>query len=108
MTTTIANWFLVDLVNEIDHKYPRYLRSILWGDIVEDETGRFSSGDFVCTNFIATRDANTFITRSGNTYICLGQERHVVVNIFDLPLLRHGISPIELENIKYSISLNYH
>jgi hypothetical protein len=108
MTTTITNWFLVDLVNVIDHKYPRYLRSILWGDIVEDQTGRFSAGDYVCTNFIATRDLNTFITRSGSTYICLGAGRQVEVNIFDLAALRHGISPIELKDIKCPISLNSH
>jgi len=104
MTTTIINWFLVDLINESDESYPRNLESILWGDVSEDLTKRFSSGDYVCTNFIATREGNTFITKSGSTYICVGSGRHVEVNIFDLPALRYGISPLQLKDIEYVIS----
>jgi hypothetical protein len=103
MKTTIMNWYLVDLMHLKDNSSKRLLRQILWGDVMTDETGRFSAGDYVCTNFIDTREGNYFVTRSGRHYKCVGEEQHVEVDILDLDILRKGVSPKQLAIIKVNI-----
>ena len=104
MKTTITNWYLVDLINLEDKTSTRLLRQIVWGDVVCDETGRFSPGDYVCTNFNDSREDNTFITMSGSHYECIGKELHVEADIFDLDMLRLGMSPKQIAIIKININ----
>jgi hypothetical protein len=103
MKTTIMNWYLVDLMHLKDNSPKKLLRQILWGDVVTDETNRFSAGDYVCTNFIDARKGNFFVTKSGSHYKCIGGEQHVEVDILDLDILRKGVSPAQLAIIKVNI-----
>ncbi|MDO6720784.1 hypothetical protein Q4575_15325 [Psychrosphaera sp. 1_MG-2023] len=104
--TTITNWFLVDLINLKEKSLPQLLGQILWGDVLSDDTGRFKPGDYVCSNLIVARTDRNFITKSGSHYECVGKEKHVEVNIFDLHIIRQGVSPKQLIDLKQPLKLD--
>ena len=106
MKTPINNWYLVELIINISGSSPQMFGAVLWGDIVTDDTGRFNPSDYVCTILIMSREKNTFVTRSGSSYVCQGVGKLVSVDLKDWDVLRQGISPAELTGIKAAIRLD--
>jgi hypothetical protein len=105
MKTTINNWYLVELITNTRSSSPQIFGEVLWGDIVIDDTCRFMPGDYVCTSLIRSREQSTFLTNSGSSYVCQGKGKLVSVDLKDWDVLRQGVSPSELTNIKSAIRL---
>ena len=53
-----------------------------------------------------SREKNTFVTRSGSSYVCQSKGKLVSVDLKDWDVLRQGISPAELTSIKAAIRLD--
>ena len=101
MITEVREWFIVEIY-ERDFSEEQYQGSVLWGIVVYDETMRFSSDDYVCSSLIKTitQDENQVFTKSGSTYLLLGDGNEAKIYLNEFPLLRKGFSPVEIEGIR--------
>lgn len=101
MKTTIRGAFLVEFQKEGGEILPEKL---VWGIIVQDETGRWQPGNYVCTSVIKQIEEladgiTRFITRR-SVYEALGEVTPYTLPLEDFPNLRMGYSPEELQMIR--------
>lgn len=101
MITEIREWFIVGIY-ERNFSEEQCQGSVLWGIVVYDQSLRFSSGDYVCSSLIKTidQDENHVFTRSGSTYLLLGDGNEGKIYLNEFPLLRKGFSPVEIKRIR--------
>lgn len=99
MITEIQNWFIVDLYK--DNTFKGNLGKVLWGIVINDEQGRFQSGDYVCTSALIEINAEEreVHTRTGSIYILNGPGEQVNLDIDQLGQISSGMSPAELKNL---------
>lgn len=101
MITEVKEWFVVE-VYERDFSENQSQGSVLWGVVVNDETTRFSPGDYVCSSLIKTisQNKNQVFTKSGSTYLLLGAGNEAQIFLNEFPLLRKGFSPVEIKRVR--------
>lgn len=92
LITTVKNAFIVSVIGENNFS----IAEILWGTVVNDETGCLRSGDYCCTSPIVGEESNRLITNSGNYYDTIGLVEKIDVPISDLHLLINGVSPRDI------------
>ena len=70
--------------------------------MVYDETMRFSPSDYVCSSLIKTisQDVNQVYTKSGSTYLLLGDGNEAQIYLNEFPLLRKGFNPVEIKRMR--------
>lgn len=94
MTTTVKNWFFVTVMDG-DVR----VGSVIYADVIEDESFRFSIGDYVCTSNLVeiNPEHNLAITASGSDYKLIGKGRKAIIDFDDFELLRNGFSPLQIK-----------
>lgn len=96
--TVVNNWQLVSVIGEDKD----LVGVVLYADVLDDSTCRFTRGDYVCTSQI-TRvdlDLNIVETHSGSIYQPMGVGINSYVRIEDFELLREGHTPQEINLLK--------
>ena len=95
--TVVTNWQIVTVINE-DREL---VGSVLYADVVDDSTFRFSQGDYVCTSKIEAVDVyNSLVhTTSGSIYQLLEKGTVASIAIEDFELLRNGFSPNDIHHM---------
>lgn len=94
MHTGIKDWVIVSIVENGEE-----LGKILWGICVIDPTGRFDTGNYICTSRIKEhlQSESLITTNSGSVYQLHSDGSEVSMELKNLPLLRKGFSPDEIK-----------
>lgn len=94
MTTTVKNWYIVTVMDG-DVR----VGSVIYADVIEDESFRFSIGDYVCTSKLVeiNPEHNLAKTASGSDYKLIGRGRKAIIDLDDFELLRNGFSPLQIK-----------
>ena len=93
MPTEVKNWVIVSIVENGEE-----LGKVLWGICVIDPTGRFDTGNYICTSRIKEylQSESLVTTNSGSVYQLHSNGAVVCLELKYLPLLRKGFSPEEI------------
>jgi len=93
MNTLITDWFIVSIMDK-----DQLIGDVIWGIVEEDNSYRFSKGDYVSTSRVVEINyASRFAkTSSGSLYQLQGNGKKAIIDIDDLELLRSGFSPIQI------------
>ncbi|MCK8109081.1 hypothetical protein MTF64_19560 [Pseudoalteromonas sp. 2CM41L] len=99
MDTIVCDWQIVTVKNK-EHN----IGKVLWGICVEDNSFRFSKGDYNCTSKLVKikPKKNLIKTASGSTYKVVGEGKKATVELCDFELLRNGFSPQQITTLKTS------
>jgi len=102
MQTTIKNFYVVEVIED-ETQSP--MGTVLYGEVVADETGRFEKGSFVCSSLIISIDPNKKIvtTESASQYL-LSEDtgKKASAYLSEVPLLREGYTPSQLKALRTS------
>jgi len=95
MQTTVRDWYIIKIFDNNAR-----VGQLLWGFIVDDPTGRFSPGDYVCTSSIEEISKNVIITAKGSQYITEGTGKEFKALFSEIELLRRGYSPSQVTRLR--------
>ena len=96
MQTRVRDWYIIKIFDERQS----LIGQVLWGFVLEDDTDRFSCGDYVCTSLIEKIKDNLIITAKGSHYIVEGSGKEFEADIADVDQLRRGHSPLQVSRLK--------
>jgi len=96
MQTTVRDWYIIKV---FDDKNVR-VGQLLWGFIVDDPTGRFSPGHYVCTSLIDEISKNVIHTAKGSQYVTAGPGKEFEALFSEIELLRKGYSPSQVTRLR--------
>ena len=88
LKTVVKNWALVHIKDDLSPF------KIIWG--IAEESGRFISGDYICSSRIINIEDNLVRTLTGSLYELNGPGNEYVASYMQLMELMSGISPAEL------------
>ncbi|MGE6568156.1 DUF6957 family protein [Shewanella vesiculosa] len=94
--TILRDWYIVKILDEKQS----LIGQVLWAFVVEDNTGRFNIGDYLCTSLIVKINNNLIITASGSEYIVEGIGKEFEADIAELEQLRRGHSPFQVSRLR--------
>lgn len=94
--TRVRDWYIIKILDERQS----LIGQVLWGFVLEDNTGRFNSGDYLCTSLIEKIKDNLIITAKGSQYIVEGNGKEFDADIADVEQLRRGRSPFQISRLK--------
>ena len=105
MNTIVNNWQIVSIIENGE-----IIGEVLWANVVEDMTCRFSRGDYVCSSQIVEVHIHREMlkTASGSIYQILGKGKRAQIEFKDFELLRHGFSPQQIASLNKSLSRLQH
>jgi len=98
MQTTVRDWYIIKVFDDNGTR----IGQLLWGFIVDDLTGRFSPGDYVCTSSIEDVSNNVILTAKGSQYITEGTGKEFEALFSEIELLRRGYSPAQVSRLRSS------
>lgn len=103
MITELKEWFIVSIY-ENAFSESQYEGSVLWGIVLNDETMRFSLGDYVCSSLIKNinQDKNQILTKTGSSYLLVDKGCEAQIYLNEFPLLRRGFNPDEIKRMRES------
>jgi len=96
LQTSLRDWYIIKVLDNDEN----LVGQLLWGYIVDDPSGRFSSGDYVCTSAIDKISNNTIITAKGSHYVTEGQGQEFTAYFSEVELLRRGYSPTQVARLR--------
>jgi len=98
MQSSVRDWYIIKVI-DIDGSR---IGQILWGFIIEDESGRFSPGDYVSTSAIEKISKNNIITAKGSHYVTQGAGQEFTALLSEVDMLRRGLSPTQVTRLRYA------
>jgi len=101
MQTIIKNWYIIKV---LEPKTEAFFGQILWGTVVNDETNRFTAGDYMSSSLIRdiNLDLQLVVTQSNSQYKLEGKGNEFSVYYFEVKLLDKGFSPDQIIQIRRS------
>jgi hypothetical protein len=88
MNTIVKDWFIVSVLDN-----EKLIGEVLYGNVIDDMTCRFATGDYVSTSQIMNFNSSLITTATGSLYQVLGKGRRAIIDFDDFELLRNGFSP---------------
>lgn len=107
-TTTVYNWIIVSVYDRYDqHDHNTFVGKVLYGFVLDDQTYRFATNDYVTTSLIEKCDLKRGIieTHSGSVYVLHGTGTDATIDFRDFELLRMGYSPQQISKFN-SVSIS--
>jgi len=98
MQTTVRDWYIIKIFDDNNSR----VGQLLWGFIVDDPTGRFSPGHYVCTSLIDEISKNVIFTIKGSQYVTEGPGKEFDALFSEIELLRRGYSPTQVTRLRNS------
>jgi len=99
MQTIIKNWYIIKV---LEPKNESLLGQILWGTVVNDETNRFTAGDYMSSSLIKdiNLDLQLVVTQSNNQYKLEGNGEEFLAYVSEVKLLDKGLSPEQIMKLR--------
>jgi hypothetical protein len=88
LKTIVKNWAVVNIKDDLSPF------KIIWG--IAEESGRFISGDYICSSRILYIEDNIVRTHTGSLYELSGPGAEYLASYSDLLQMMEGHSPAEL------------
>jgi len=101
MQTIIKSWYIIKV---LEPKTEALLGQILWGTVVNDETNRFTAGDYMSSSLIRdiNLDLRLVVTQSNSHYKLEGNGNEFSVYYSEVKLLDKGFSPDKIIQMRRS------
>lgn len=105
MNTILKDWYIVQVMYGNERK-----GDVLAGVVLEDDTIRFFTGDFISTSRVKKVNLNTrrITTATGSQYKVIGYGKRAIIDFDDFELLRNGFSPEHIRALNRSNPLLAH
>lgn len=105
MNTIVTDWYIVYVMEGKNH-----VGKVIWGTVVDDMTGRFATGDYLCTSQIIKVDSSNQLitTSSGSLYRVIGKSKKAIIDFNDFELLRNGFSPEMINQLNLTPNSYFH
>jgi len=101
MQTIIKNWYIIKV---LEPNTEALIGQILWGTVVNDETNRFTDGDYMSSSLIKdiNLDFRLVVTQSNSQYKLEGNGNEFSVYFSEVKLLDRGFSPEQIMKMRLS------
>jgi len=101
MHTIIKDWYIIKI---LEPKTEAFLGQILWGTVVNDETNRFTAGDYMSSSLIKdiNLDLQLVVTQSNSQYKLEGNGEEFLAYVSEVKLLDKGFSPEQIMKMRLS------
>jgi len=99
MQTIIKNWYIIKV---LEPNTEALIGQILCGTVVNDETNRFTTGDYMSSSLIKdiNLDLRLVVTQSNSQYKLEGNGNEFSVYYSEVKLLDRGVSPEKIIQIR--------
>lgn len=102
MQTAIKNFYVIEVMED---ETKRPMGTVLFGQVVADQTGKYEVGSFVCSSLITAIDpVKKIVTTESATQYLLAEDtgKKAMAYLSELPLLRNGYTPMQVKALRAS------